>query len=205
MAEVALKLDDRIPDEIRTLAIEVKAGLTNNSHFPNGAARAAGLGASVAVYDTAVNDLAAKQSLVNLARVAVETALEGIKTELRGAKTDCESVANGNRAMLESAGLPIKAPKQSVGKLPKPASFVVTRGDHEGHADGQCHKVDGARSYKGEHSVSQDGPWTLGYEGTKSSFTIPGLTPGTMYYFRMAAFGTNGWGPWSDITQCRIA
>jgi len=204
MAEIAFKFDDKTPDEVRTLAVEVKAGLTNNVHFPNGGARAAALGTRVSAYDAAVTDLAEKEAAFNLSKTAVGTALEGIKTELHGAKTDCEGVTK-EREKLATTRMPIKSPKQSVGDLPKPVNFGITRGDHEGQADGQCHKVDGARSYKVEHATAITGPFTVGYEGTKSSFTIAGLTPGQIYYFRMAALGPNGWSPWSDIAQCRIA
>ena len=37
-----------------------------------------------------------------------------------------------------------------------------------------------------------------GYEGTKSSFTITGLTSVARYWFRVAAVGAAGQGPWSD-------
>ncbi|HEV7473405.1 MAG TPA: fibronectin type III domain-containing protein [Pyrinomonadaceae bacterium] len=33
---------------------------------------------------------------------------------------------------------------------------------------------------------------------TKSSFTVTGLTPGTRYWFRVAAVGAGGQSGWSD-------
>ena len=204
MAEIALKLKDQTPDQIRQLALEAKAGLTNNPHFPDGGALAAALAAKIAAYDTKVEVRAAKLAALTLADIDVQTALDDICAQLRKAKADCEAVTK-DRDALASTKLPLKGEARPVGDMPQPANFVVTRGDREGDADGQCHKVDGARTYKTEHSLKPDGPWTIGYEGTKSSFTIKRLTPGAVYYFRMAALGPNGWGPWSSIASCRIA
>ncbi len=50
-------------------------------------------------------------------------------------------------------------------------------------------------SMKPQTPVNRDGPWLPGCEGTKCRFTIGGLTPSQMYYFRLAAFGPNGWSP----------
>lgn len=53
--------------------------------------------------------------------------------------------------------------------------------------------------------MNRDGQWSAGYEDTKSSFTIGGLTLGQMYRFHMVAFGPNKWSLWNDIAQCRVA
>ena len=107
--------------------------------------------------------------------------------------------------LVRKVGLRLRARPVPVGDLPAPEDFSVTRSDAEGTVDGQCHCVPGASSYKSQQSVNRDGPWLPGYEGTKSSFTLGGLTPGVMTYHRMAALGPNGLSPWSDIAQCRVA
>jgi hypothetical protein len=40
--------------------------------------------------------------------------------------------------------------------------------------------------------------WTHAGISTKSKTSISGLTSGTRYWFRVAAVGTAGQGPWSD-------
>jgi hypothetical protein len=203
MAEIAFKFDDKSPDEIRTMALEAKAGLTNNSQFPDAGARAANLGNKIAAYDEAKSNTARAQAALTLAQNAEAKTLEDICDELHGAKTDCEQVTR-DPVKLASTRMPLKAARQPVGPLSRPDNFTVTRGDRDGDARCSCKKVNGARSYQGQHARSADGPWTTAYEGTKSSFTIGGLPPGD-YFFRMRAFGTAGWSPWSDIAQCRVA
>ena len=204
MAEIAFKFARKTPADIRQLAVDAKAGLTNNANFPNTTARVTALGTKTAAYDTAVTNQAIAAAALQTADDAVDAAVENIKTELNGAKKDCEEVTH-DPVKLGSTQMPLKGESQPVGDLPAPEDFSVTRSDAEGTVDGQCHKVDGASSYKSETSINRDGPWTLGYEGTKSSFTLGGLTPGVMTYHRMAALGPNGLSPWSDIAQCRIA
>jgi len=204
MAEIAFKFARKTPAQIRQMAVDAKAGLTNNPNFPDGAARATALGTKITAYDTTVANRATAEAALTAADDAVNAALEDIKTELTGAKQDCEKVTR-DAIKLGSTQMPLRSASEPVGDLPAPANFSVTRSDAEGAVDGQCHKVDGASTYKGEYAVNRDGPWQLGYEGTKSSFTQGGLTPGQMVYFRMAAFGPNGWSPWSDIAQCRVA
>ncbi|MCX6898473.1 MAG: fibronectin type III domain-containing protein [Verrucomicrobia bacterium] len=204
MAEIAFKFGKKTPADIRQLAVDAKAGLTNNPNFPNTTARVTALGTTIAAYDTAVTNQATAAAAQTTADDAVDTAVEAIKAELTGAKQDCEKVTR-DPVLLGSSLMPLKGAPEPVGDLPAPADFSVTRSDAEGAVDGQCHKVAGAHNYKGEYAVNRDGPWQLGYEGTKSSFTQGGLTPGQVVYFRFAAFGPNGWSPWSDIAQCRVA
>ncbi|MCX6900391.1 MAG: fibronectin type III domain-containing protein [Verrucomicrobia bacterium] len=204
MAEIAFKFAQKTPAQIRQMAVDAKAGLTNNPNFPDSAARATALGTKITAYDTTLTNQAVAAAAQTTADDAVDAAVEDIKTELNGAKKDCETVTR-DPVKLGTTQMPLKSAYEPVGDLPAPADFAVTRSDAEGAVDGQCHKVTGASSYKGEYAVNRDGPWQLGYEGTKSSFTQGGLTPGVMTYFRFAALGPNGWSPWSDIAQCRVA
>ncbi len=41
--------------------------------------------------------------------------------------------------------------------------------------------------------------WQKIYTGTRGSFTKPGLTSGTRYYFRACVIDKSGQGPWSNV------
>jgi hypothetical protein len=82
-----------------------------------------------------------------------------------------------------------------------PQNLVATGGDMEGECDLQWDPVYGRDAYIAEWAENPAGPWTQFYVGNKSSATCSGLDPGEMYYFRVAAVGPLGQGPWSDIAQ----
>ena len=205
MAKIYLGLRDLDDNQVEHDAEQQYAAQLTNAELPTKSP-------ADTAFRAAIDDFVDKRDLVPAAEQALALArttsansravLEGIMTS-RG--KNVEGTLRGEGEALQRAGYKLQAVRQPVGDLIQPANFAVTRSDAVGSADGQCHKVVGARTYKVEHAISTNGPWTVGYEGTKSSWTILGLTPGTEYFFRMAAFGPNGWSPWSDIAACRIA
>jgi hypothetical protein len=73
-------------------------------------------------------------------------------------------------------------------------------GDFEGSVDVAVDRVRGAGSYLVQKSQTPDTPgsWQQAAISTKSSCTVTGLTSGQHYWFRVAAIGAAGQGPWSD-------
>jgi len=82
----------------------------------------------------------------------------------------------------------------------QPAALSATAGNHEGEIDLAWDTVNGARSYVIEKSGDPPTVTSWGNSGvsTKSRATLNGLTPGTRYWFRVAAVGTGGQSGWSD-------
>ena len=113
-----------------------------------------------------------------------------------------ESVAGDDETKIHSAGMDTK----SSGKGPStsqptvPQALTATAGDHDGEIDLSWDTVPKAKSYIIEISPDPPTDKSWGHAGvsTKSSFTATGLTPGTRYWFRVAAVGTGGQSGWSD-------
>lgn len=145
----------------------------------------------------------------------VQTAKQQLKTEvsIQNDKEDAfdaafsqlvgyvQSIAGDDEAMIHSAGMDTKAaggPSTSTPVLPP--ALNATAGDHDGEIDLTWDTVPKAKSYVIEKSA--DPPtatsWQHAGVSTKSSTTIDGLTPGSRYWFRVAAVGTAGQSGWSD-------
>ena len=126
-----------------------------------------------------------------------DTAINNILTKL-GNYVD--STSNGDEAKILSSGMSVKAKPVPIGSLPQPTALAATEGDNEGEIDLSWDKVFGARSYVVEYTPDPITPtgWKSGGVSTKSSKSISSLQSGVKYWFRVAAVGAAGQGPWSD-------
>ena len=168
---------------------------------------------ALASVTTATNDLETAAKETQEARQAAKT-----KTSAQNQKEDLldklmsqlsgyvESVAGDNEELIRRAGMDTRAPAGGPSStIPAvPPALSATRGDREGDVDCSWDTVSGARSYVIE--ISPDPPtatsWAHAGVSTKSRSTISNLTPGTRYWFRVAAVGTAGQSGWSDPAMC---
>ncbi|HKS30191.1 MAG TPA: fibronectin type III domain-containing protein, partial [Pyrinomonadaceae bacterium] len=156
----------------------------------------------------AINDLesthSAQQSAKQQAK-ALTTDLsekeEILNSTLNQLAAYVESVSGGDEQKIQSAGMDVRAPGTATGALPAPDGLNATQGDMEGEIDLSWDKVDRARSYVIEQSTDPvtATSWQHAAVSTKSQTTIDGLTTGTKYWFRVAAVGPQGQGPWSNL------
>lgn len=112
-----------------------------------------------------------------------------------------ESVAGDDEQMILSAGMDTRERSvPATASTGEPQALAVSAGNRDGELVLSWDKVAGAKSYVIEKSG--DPPtatgWTHAGVGTKSSFTVTGLTSGTRYWFRVAAVNTSGQSGWSD-------
>ena len=207
MAEPALKLAQLARNDKKTLAGALAAGLTANPALvPTPKVTPAQLTtAAQAITDqelvvkTAETDLATQRKLL----AQKDDALDVLMTT---SVDDSAAAVSYDPISLSKLNIPVKAapgatPAAVVGA---PQNFSVTQGDHSGEADGHCDAVKGAKLYRVQQAASPSGPWTTAYEGTKSKFTVAGLTPGQEVWFQMSAFVNGQWSDWSDPAKCRI-
>jgi hypothetical protein len=100
-----------------------------------------------------------------------------------------------------SAGMSTADDPTPVGDMPKITGLTATQGDSAGEVDLAWNPIKrGLKSYIGEQTEDPAGQtgWTHAFVVTKSSATVPGLVSGKRYWFRVAALGAAGQGPWSD-------
>ncbi len=110
--------------------------------------------------------------------------------------------ANPPDAIIVSAGMHVKGASTPVGPMPQVTGLTATASDSAGAVDLHWDSIKrGLQSYLIEKTTDPAGltGWTYAAGGQKkSSATIEGLTSGTRYWFRAAAMGAAGQGPWSD-------
>jgi hypothetical protein len=129
--------------------------------------------------------------------VEVEKALDLLVSQLANY---VENTSGGDQAKIESSGFGVRrVPAPPIGPLPAPTDMSVAPNEHAGTMDMDWRKVNGAKSYVIERAV--DAPvlvWTPALTTTKSKAVVNTMTSGSKYWFRVAAVGAAGQGPWSD-------
>jgi len=200
MGKVKLSLKTMTVTAKVQFARQVVTSLTGNATFPNPEPplsdltdAATNLEAAFNTANVAHQNAMEKTSLMDDA----DTAINNILTKL-GNYVD--STSNGDEAKILSSGMSVKAKPVPIGSLPQPTALAATEGDNEGEIDLSWDKVFGARSYVVEYTPDPITPtgWKSGGVSTKSSKSISSLQSGVKYWFRVAAVGAAGQGPWSD-------
>ena len=165
----------------------------------------------VTAFGTAVTGLSTKDQAYAQAQQTADMKLterDDQKLEVENLYRQLAAASEGvtmEAAELESGGWELRGAAVPVGPLAAPENLSASYGDMAGSSDLQWDPTRGASSYIGECATSAAGPWTRFYEGTKSRCSATGLTSGQLYYFRVAAVGPNGPGPWSDIAEKRAS
>jgi len=210
MIQLALRLTKLSVNALKNLAATIKTGLTGNANFPTPTTTPTMIQTAIDNVTTAEADLSAAEATVVMKSENLENKLQALRDTLNAVGIEClDKVKNDPedtaRMKLMSANLPLKSAGAPVGELDRPENLSCTIGDHEGEIDGGCDRVTNAKMYRARYATSPSGPWTVGYEGSKSSFTLKSLTPGAEYWIEIAAFGSGAWTEWSDPARCRAA
>ncbi|MDB6124468.1 MAG: hypothetical protein JWQ71_3461 [Pedosphaera sp.] len=140
------------------------------------------------------HDVAKTQTAMqNTAETAIDTALTQIANYV-------QSVSDGDASIIKLIGMEVKQPSSSIGPLTAPTHFSAEASDVEGQVLLRWKTVRGAKSYVAAYTMNVNEPaaWTSSATSTKGKCTVKGLVSGQKYWFRVAAFGAAGQGPWSD-------
>lgn len=117
--------------------------------------------------------------------------------------TNCEAVTPGNAAALAGAGLPLRGSPPPSAPMGAPQNLRASEGDMDGEIDLMWDRLKGSASNVVQHRPQGTTAWVQSGMTKKSRFTVTGLTPGTLYEFRVQGIGNEGNGPWSDLAVKR--
>ncbi len=172
----------------------IMTAMTGNDNYPDPSP-------ALAVVATALNEFVS----------AVENAADGGKTlkSIKNEKREAlvllvralacyvTAACNGCYSTLVSSGFPTHKPTRSpIGRLPAPTALIVTLGLHTGELEVSVAPIPGALLYGWRVTTGQNRAVVKTSQSSASSTTIPGLTPGGIYFIEANVVGTAGPSDW---------
>src|SRR5215469_14618674 len=109
-----------------------------------------------------------------------------------------QSVSGGDKATIESAGFAVRTEPTRIGELEAPSNVKVSPGTMDGTVHISWKKVRGARAYNIERAMDSERglEWANVLSSSKTRAVVNSMTSGERYWFRIAAIGAAGQGPW---------
>ena len=199
MAKPKLDLKSRTDTELAAFAQAHVMAMTGNANYATPTPDAAAFAAQITAFNDAITaaDTAQQAALQKTAAKLAQRTLMEQALNQRG--NYVENASGGDEAKILSAGFDVRSGPAPAAPPPVPTNLSVTMGDHEGEMDLQWTPPKGAKSYIVECSTyAVPRTWQQVKIVTRSSLTVPDLTPGEVYAFRVKAIGSAGESDWSD-------
>ena len=175
---------------------EIITSMTGNPNFPNPIPALADITAAATAYTTALSKAGTGNRIDVADKNAKRDTLIG---QLRILCYSVNTIANGDAAMILSSGFDLsRDPQPAV--LTRPENLKVENGVASGSLLVSVKAVKGAYAYFHEYTTDATmapGSW-VSTTGTTSKMQFTNLQPGTIYYCRVGAVGTNNQLLYSD-------
>jgi len=133
-----------------------------------------------------------------------------VNGDIRALRGYVDSVARGDLILVLRSGFEPSRIPRPVGMLPEPQNLRAKPGDHPGTVNLRWRNVKGGDSYQLQvreelplRDTSEEGKlvkeaWRDLPSTTRTTMEVTGLQSLRYYWFRVAALGSAGLGPWSD-------
>ena len=165
--------------------------------------------------------LATVTTAIEALRIAVVDALDGGRTatairrtrheELRSLVNNLgdyvSNVAAGNELAILSTGFTVRRKPDPAPEPGMPQDVKVSMSDHVGRADLSWMPEAPAVTYHVQWNgtdMNDEKSWQLVAVSTRSSAKVTGLPSAQLSHFRVAAIGTRGMGPWSQVVSTLV-
>ena len=204
MSKIALFLEEkRVPQKI-AFSLNADTQMTENAAYYPGLASVLGpLGNARDGLSSANADVLALKSQLVTAEQVLGLADKAHDIQLNVTASFVEQVTLFNDMKMEAGGFTLAKTPEPIGLLPAPGNIRTKPGVMPGTTNFAWKRDTGAKSFIAQRALDPAGPWETFYLGTKASCIAPGLTSGVLNYFRVAAIGSAGQSPWSDISESR--
>jgi hypothetical protein len=184
---------------VRQIVQEMKKNGKFNSPSPDLATLATAATALEAAYNAAQAARANAKEQTSLMNQKVNT----LETLVMQEASYVQSVSGGDKATIESAGFAVRTEPTRIGQLDAPANVKVIPALADGTVNITWKKVRGARAYNIERALEsgRELEWANVLSSSKTRAVVNSMHSGQRYWFRIAAIGAAGQGPWSDAVS----
>jgi hypothetical protein len=172
--------------------------MTGNAKFPTPAPALASISTTATALETAYEAARDGGKSKTVAVRLQVTALNALMSQLTAY---VQQASGGDEATILSSGMEVRAPRTPPQPMLSPAALMVLTGKMEGTVLLKWKHVIGAKSYVIQQSADGATAWAIVASSTKSNATVAGLTTGSRIWFRVAALGPKGQGPWCEPTR----
>lgn len=131
------------------------------------------------------------------AKAEQRTKNEALNNLIRPLRDYVNGIAQGDEDIVLSSGFEASKVPTPVGPMPQVIHLVGRGGDGDGTVRLRWKSVYGAKNYVIQQGIDDTNYVAIAYP-TTSSMVIEGLVIGQFYWFRVAANGAAGLGPFSD-------
>jgi hypothetical protein len=215
--KVKLQLKDKNPDDLKQFGNDIVDAMTGNANFATPVPTLTSVDTLVQNLETKINARTARESDLQVATQQMNAAADLLAAALTNLGTYVETTANNTgtaanpaAAIVESAGMDVAGSSTTpVGPMPKVTGLSGTAGDENGEVDLHWDPVRrGLAAYviQMTNDPAALTGWTIlpNSAPKKSKSSQQGLTSATRVWFRVAAQGTAGQGPFSDPVQVTV-
>jgi hypothetical protein len=198
-AKVKLNLRNLSVEEKIVFSKQVITSMTGNVNFATPVPALASITAAITAAETANADLKVSRKATVTKASILDDKLAELDSVVAQLANYVENVAKGDDTKIKSAGMGVRSQASPIG-LPSSPENLLTAAVTQNEVELDWEKVTGAKSYVVQLTldISGNSNWTMGTIVTKAKATIKNLESGKKYWFRVAAVGAAGQGPWSD-------
>jgi hypothetical protein len=190
-----------VPQKIQ-FARQIVIDMTGNANFTTPAPTLAALTAAATALETAYNAAQTARQVAKSQTANQDAKALALDLLLAQEANYVENTSGGDRTKITSSGFSVRNPSTPIGPLPAVVDLTVAPSQNEGSADLRWKALHGAKSYLIERALDAG---TLAWDGiatpTKAKASVNTMTSGLKYWFRVAAVGAAGPGPWSEAVS----
>jgi len=177
--------------------------LTDNLNYPSPSPTLASITTANTDFETAIANAASGGRELTAIKNAKRAALGALLRELA---SYVHVACKGDLAVLLSSGFPIQKPTRTpVGKLPTPATPVLSLGSLTGELDAYTKPIPNTSLYSWRVALASSPEiYVIEEQTTAASIVFSGLIPGQVYLVDVNAIGSAGPSNWSDTAQLMV-